>query len=477
MSVVRIRPHLWDQVHGYLTERPERFAFFFARWSMSRDEPMFVVIDQYLVPEDRVEYGHDGYAVDPEVLISCVNQAVRTGTCLLEAHSHGGPVPRFSQRIDRPGLLETSQYVLSSLPGRPYGAFVWGASRAYGEYWTAEGQTGTIRSLVVAGPAGIWQRVSRDDDDTGPEDRFARQVPWFSPEGQQSIRRLRVGILGVGGTGSHVANQLAYLGSRDFAVIDPDTAETTNMNRLVTAMDADLGTPKVVLARRTIRSIAPDAQVDILERSFLTPEALDVARGCDVLFSCFDDDGPRLVAAELALAYDIPLIDLGVGIGVDDGRVVEAGGRVVTFLPEGPCLQCVGQIDHVEAGRYLKPARDRAVDRERGYIPGVENPAVVSLNGSVASMAVNEYAVAVSHVRYAQPHLELDLLGAGRKLASQWVTPVRAAVDRDCALCPIALAGDGANIERHHEAREDAVEGTRSRRRVSSLPPRNTTRC
>lgn len=455
MSVIRLREDTWERARRHLLDRgPERFAFFFARWSTSGGQPMFIVEDAELVLEDRVTHGRSGYEVDPEVIIACVNRAIRQRYALIEAHSHGGALPRFSSVIDRPGLTETVEYVQSSLPGRPYAALVVGDERVYGEHWSSEGTIGVVRSVTVVGQR-IRQLISRDDDLEPIPTRFDRQRPWFLPTIQQDLARVRIAILGCGGTGSHVAQQLAYLGARDFVLVDPDSADDTSMNRLVTAAAADLDTAKVALARRLIRSVAPDAQVTAITASCLAREVIDAVRGCDLVFACFDDDGPRLVAAELALAYDIPLLDLGVGIEPDElGTISEAGGRVAFFLPGGACMNCMGLIDHIEAGRYLKSGDQRRLDRERGYVRDVKAPAVVSLNGAVASIAVNEFAMALSSLRPVHTYLEFDLLGTGRALPAQWLTPIRTWREEGCVLCAKARRCDGADIERYYRERE-----------------------
>ena len=455
MGVIRFRENVWGSARRHLLDRgPERFAFFFATWSTSEGQPVFLVHEAELVPEERVSRGRAGYEVDPEVLIECVNRAVRGGFALIEAHSHGGVLPRFSGYVDRPGLAETSAYVLESLPGRPYAALVVGDDRVYGEYWLADGRSGMIRSATVTGQR-IRQIISRDDDLEPAATRFDRQRPWFLPSVQQDLGRLRIAVLGNGGTGSHALLQLVFMGGRDFVLVDPDAADDTSMNRLVTASAADIETDKTVLGRRLIRAVAPDANVRVITESMLAPRALDAVRGCDVIFACLDDDGPRLVSAELALAYDIPLFDLGVGIEPDeDGTIGEAGGRIAIFLPGGPCLHCMGLIDAAEAGRYLKPAEQRQMDRARGYVSGVRAPAVVSLNGAVASIGVNEFAFAISGLREVHPYLEIDLLGTGRAIASQWLTPVRVRRDENCVLCEKARCGDTADIGRHYRIRE-----------------------
>jgi hypothetical protein len=223
---------------------------------------------------------------------------------------------------------------------------------------------------------------------------------------------------------------------------------------LVTATAADLDTPKVILAQRLIRSVAPEAKVAVIQRGLQSQEALDALKGVDILFGCVDNDGARLILNEIALAYGIPYFDLGVGIDAEDGMVSGAGGRVAVVLPDGPCLHCMGEIDPDEARFHLGAPEERTEQIARGYVRGmnVRAPAVVSLNGAVAAAATSEFAVFVSGLRAVHPFIELDLLGVGRPIKSQWMTPREVTRRAGCVQCTIAHQGDGTRIERYIQA-------------------------
>jgi molybdopterin/thiamine biosynthesis adenylyltransferase len=274
--------------------------------------------------------------------------------------------------------------------------------------------------------------------------------------GQRKLGRLKMVSVGTGGTGSTLAQNLVYLGARDFVVIEPDKSDETSMNRLVTASAADVDTPKGILARRLIKAVAPDAVVRIIPKQLQSAEALDALKGADVIFGCVDNDGARVVLNEIALAYHIPFFDLGVGIEAKDGRVEAAGGRLAAVLPRGPCLYCMNQIDVDEARDWLSTEEQREFMRRRGYVDGmnVRAPSVVALNAALAAAAANEFAMYVSGARPVQPLLELDLLGVGRSVKGQWLTPIRVSQKPGCPACDLAGLGDKADIERRYR-RED----------------------
>jgi molybdopterin-synthase adenylyltransferase len=72
-----------------------------------------------------------------------------------------------------------------------------------------------------------------------------------------------VGIVGLGGGGSHVAQQLGHVGIGSLTLFDRDRAEASNLNRLIgaTRPDVDVGALKVDVAARGIRSVNPAARV------------------------------------------------------------------------------------------------------------------------------------------------------------------------------------------------------------------------
>jgi molybdopterin/thiamine biosynthesis adenylyltransferase len=458
MGLIRIPDKVWEAARSHLSGAPgEHFAFFLARWTYSRGEPVFLVRDVICVPDTEIAVAHDGMELSLASILGAVNKAVRESSCLIEIHNHCGSVPRFSMtdRNNLPGFVE---YVLSSLPGRPYAATVFGETTLYGENYVPDGRNGILDSITVVG-SQLRQIVSRDDDDIriAIDGQFARQLPWFTEIGQRQLGRLRIGIVGCGGTGSLVIQNLAYLGCRDFILVDHDRAEATNANRLVTADPADIETAKVILGRRLIKRVAPESHVLVLNADLRNSESLDALKGVDVLFGCVDNDGARLIMNELSLAYSIPYIDSAVGIEGENGYVHAAGGRVAIVLPGGPCLLCMGQIDINEAAYFLSPAKERERNLAMGYVSGIEipAPAIVSLNAQLAASAVNEFAVLVSGLRPVNTFTDFDLLGTGRKIKGQWLSPVVYEKDPGCIQCAIGGLGDEASIEARYTQRNE----------------------
>lgn len=455
MAVIRIPGEVWRKTYAHLYTKPgEHFAFFLAAWTLSRGRPVFMVKDVVLIDDDEVEVSRTGWSISVNGITRAINAAVHANCTLIEIHNHGGDLPRFSG-TDRAGFREFVPYVLDSLRGRPYGATVWGDSTIYAEYFMPDGGFGVIESVVIYGDK-LDQCVSRDDDMADPVPRFDRQTPWFTATGQRKLGRLKVAVVGLGGTGSPLLQNLVYLGVRNFLLIDHDSSDETSMNRLMTATAADIETPKVILGRRLVKSVAPEARVEVIQGELRSPRALEALKGVDAIFGCVDNDGARVVLNEIALAYRIPFFDLAVGIEAKDGRVGSAGGRLAIVLPSGPCLYCMNQIDVEEARYWLSTREQREFMQRQGYVAGMDirAPSVVALNAALAAAAATEFAIYVSGVRLVQQFSELDLLGVGRSIKGQWLTPVQVSRKSGCPACEHAGTGDQAGIERRYSGEE-----------------------
>lgn len=240
------------------------------------------------------------------------------------------------------------------------------------------------------------------------KNRNHRSILFFGKEGQNLINGITVVIVGIGGLGTHVIQQLALLGVSRIILIDDEILDLTNLNRYVGVGPEDVGKRKVDLGERLIKSIRPEIVVEKCFASIRSIEGLKAAREGDYIFGCVDNEGARLIITDISSRNEIPLIDLASDILTDDG--LEYGGRVF-FSDKGEgCLFCMGLIDIAEAQEDLMNDDAR---RDRDEIYGVRKeflersgPSVVSINGIIASLGVTEFMVDVAKIRVPKRLLE-----------------------------------------------------------------------
>jgi hypothetical protein len=212
---------------------------------------------------------------------------------------------------------------------------------------------------------------------------------------QADISRLHVLVVGAGSVGLDVALRLAASGIEHVAVMDFDTVEIVNIDRLIgsTIVDAMLHRSKVDVAKRLLESAATaaDSRIESLDMSVCTPDGFRSALDFDVIFSCADRPWPRAVLNMLAYADLIPIIDGGIHIDpFPDEGMRNATWRSHVIRPGRPCMSCNRQLD---LGLV-------AVDREgllddptyiAGMAPGArptrENVATLSVSVTAALLA------------------------------------------------------------------------------------------
>jgi molybdopterin/thiamine biosynthesis adenylyltransferase len=214
---------------------------------------------------------------------------------------------------------------------------------------------------------------------------FDRNVHAFGGDIQRVFGDLRVGVVGCGGTGSAVTEQLVRLGVRDFVLIDADVLSASNVTRVYGSSLEDVGRPKVEVASAQISRIAPDATITALQSMVNVEYAARALVDCDVVFGCTDDNAGRLVLSRLATYLLLPVIDCGVLLTSDDGHLVGIDGRVTLLVPGSACLICRGRIDLARAATELLTPEERVRRVDEGYAP-----AVIVFTTAVAAAAVGE---------------------------------------------------------------------------------------
>ncbi len=186
-----------------------------------------------------------------------------------------------------------------------------------------------------------------------------------------------VGIVGLGGGGSHMVQQFAHAGVGGYVPIDPDNFTETNSNRLIGGTLADLETdePKVAIAERIIRGLQPHARLIAIKDTW--QHATDSLKRCNVILGAVDSFKERDQLERFARRYLIPYIDIGMDVHKLGKNGYLVAGQVILSMPGAPCLRCCGLIT------------DERLEREADdYGAAGSRPQVVWPNGVLASTAV-----------------------------------------------------------------------------------------
>lgn len=354
---------------------------------------------QFAADADYTRRGHLEAELKPEVVAWATKRAKREKLALIFVHSHPGSDRPFFSSLDSRGEKHLAAFLLNRHPGFAHASMVVSAGGLRARRLGTENEIRVIsignNREVLFDPA-IPESVALE--------QFDRQIRAFGKAGQEALERLRIAIVGLGGTGSVISQQLVHLGVRDFILIDPDVVEVTNLNRVANATFSDVGSLKVEVAARYIRNFSKEAFVKCVKGDIMTIQTARELLNADLIFACTDSHGSRSVLQQVSYQYLIPCIDMGVTITVDKGRISHIYGRVQLLAPGLACLTCDDLLDPNEVRRDMLTEFERQADP---YIQGVREPApaVMSLNGTVSSLAVTMFLAVTTGIPLKGRHV------------------------------------------------------------------------
>jgi molybdopterin/thiamine biosynthesis adenylyltransferase len=185
--------------------------------------------------------------------------------------------------------------------------------------------------------------------------RYRRNQQTISTERQLRLHRSTVAVVGCGGLGGYVIEELARLGVGQLVAIDPDVFEEHNLNRQLLSSPAVLGLNKAQAARRRVADINPGVVVRPVEVAF-SPQTADVLfAGVDVVVDAADNVPIRLQLADECSRLNVPLVH---------GAIAGWYGHVCTVMPGDETLR------HLY-GRWSEPRGAEAVLGNPSFTPAV----------------------------------------------------------------------------------------------------------
>jgi molybdopterin-synthase adenylyltransferase len=304
-----------------------------------------------------------------------------------------------------------------------------------------------------------------------------RTVSAWGAEAHARVARLRIGVIGAGSVGSIVAEALARTGITNIRLIDFDTVEEHNLDRLLHANRKHIGEAKAAVVgealERNSTSNTPD--IEPLELSVCERGGFAAALDCDILFSCVDRPWPRKVLNVIAYAHLIPVIDGGIRVSAPAGRLKRADWKALTATPGRICLECSGQFDPAD----VVLERDGLLDDPR-YIQSLPADHRLRIRENVFAFSTHLASLEVLQL--------LAMVVAPHGISNHGVQTyhfVTSDLDRDiltckptCRYCSVHLArGDNVEsglVEGHAAA--EAARAFRRERRSDDAVPRATWR-
>ena len=327
----------------------------FALWRPSTGRGrVTAIIKEVILPQKGERELHGNASFNSSYLSRAIRLACKEGAGLALMHSH--PSDGW-QDMSIPDI--TAEQVVIGYPAGVTGLPLVGLTIGTDGYWSArfwvkdkgkKPRRHWCRKVRVIGRKEY--RVYYNDNLVPPPARsniLRRTIDSWGRECQQDIARLKVGVVGLGSVGCVVAEVLARIGVSDIVLIDADTVEEHNLDRLLYGTKKDIGKRKVDIVKRAILRNATAREVKVAAHALpvQNKHAYESALDCDFLFSCVDRPVARDVLNHIANAHLVPVVDGGVAVERNSRteKLNAAHWRAHIITPHHQCMRCNGQYD------------------------------------------------------------------------------------------------------------------------------------
>ncbi|MCG6918692.1 MAG: HesA/MoeB/ThiF family protein [Deltaproteobacteria bacterium] len=161
--------------------------------------------------------------------------------------------------------------------------------------------------------------------------RYEANGGTIGSEGQKYLLLSKVMVVGLGGLGCQVVEQLVRCGVGIVVGVDADKFEETNLNRQLYADLNSIGQKKTEVTQRRVAAIN-----DAVEFHPFVSRVEDLEDGAyqevDLIFDCLDAIPPRLHLEEVGERLDIPLVHGAIGGWYGQVATVWPGSKMLSTV-------------------------------------------------------------------------------------------------------------------------------------------------
>lgn len=194
------------------------------------------------------------------------------------------------------------------------------------------------------------------------------KVEGISNEDLDSLAKVRVAVIGLGGLGANVALNLVRNGFRNFKLVDPDILLYTDIYRGNIFSVGDTGYFKVEVVKKALSEVSPDVNVTIYPMMLTDFNIERILRGVDIIVDATDNIYSKALINRYSVKENIPVLY---------SAVKNNSGRILFLEPsETACFECI---------------HPNVEEIEDGYIDGYGFQYIYSLVSSIVSSEVTSY--------------------------------------------------------------------------------------
>lgn len=165
--------------------------------------------------------------------------------------------------------------------------------------------------------------------------RYSRQIALaeIGESGQLKLQNASVLVIGAGGLGCPVLQNLAAAGVGTIGIVDGDVVDETNLHRQLLYTLKDCGNSKVEVAQKVILELNPDIKVNVFAEFFSTENAAEIVQDYQIIVDCTDTLSVRYLINDVVVVKKIPVVY---------ASIYKFEGQVSVFnYKNGPSYRCL----------------------------------------------------------------------------------------------------------------------------------------
>ncbi|MHB1654267.1 MAG: HesA/MoeB/ThiF family protein [Desulfitobacteriaceae bacterium] len=140
-------------------------------------------------------------------------------------------------------------------------------------------------------------------------ERYKRNQRSISLDDQVKLKDSTVAIVGCGGLGGYLAEEMARLGVGRLVLVDGDRVDETNLNRQLLATEANIGQWKVEAGKERLHIVNSETRVDVIRDWFREEDPPGIMFvGVDLVCDALDTISARLALERTCHSLGIPLV-------------------------------------------------------------------------------------------------------------------------------------------------------------------------
>ncbi len=167
--------------------------------------------------------------------------------------------------------------------------------------------------------------------------RYIRNMKTLSEEENNSLRNCRVCVIGCGGLGGYIIEQLGRIGVGYITAVDADVFDESNLNRQILSDTTVLGSSKSQAAFDRMQKVNPEITLNAIHQRLNEENGIEIIEGHHVVVDALDNAATKKLLGTLCSKLNIPLVH---------GAIGGWYGQVTTIFPGDDTLNLLYKADN-----------------------------------------------------------------------------------------------------------------------------------